>query len=130
MSARGRTHVHVHMCEAEMRVDEARDERRRERCQERCTHTSVSVRNGHFPNADVAEDIGEKLAKSQRYDKPQVVTPRYVGRVLPHAPKIEERAGVNGDRSQLYHRHRERIREFREQHLTDDITAAGHRVPQ
>lgn len=110
--------------------------RRVERCQRgRATyrermHTSVSVRDGHFPNADVAEDVGEKLAEGQRYDEPQVIAPRYVGRVLPHAPQIEERARVNGDRGQLHHGHRERIRELRQQHLADDIAAAGHRVPQ
>jgi len=58
----------------------------------------VSVGDGHLPDADVAEDVREELAQGEGHDQPGVVAPRDVGRVPAHAPEVEERAGVDGDR--------------------------------
>lgn len=32
------------------------------------SHTSMSVRDGHFPNADVAEHVREEFAQGEWYD--------------------------------------------------------------
>ena len=52
----------------------------------------MSIRDGHFPNADVAEHVREELAEGERHDQPQIVSPGDVTGILSHAPQIKERA--------------------------------------
>lgn len=88
----------------------------------------MRVGNWNLPDRDVRGDRGQELAQRQRHDELEVVPPRDV-HVLADSPEIEERPTVDGDAGQLDHGDRHRVRELAQNHLTDDVFAAGHHLP-
>lgn len=91
--------------------------------------TRVCVGHWNLPDGDMRGDRGQELAQCQRHDELEVIPPRDV-HVLADAPQVEERSAVDGDAGQLDHGHSHRVRELAEDHLADDIVAAGHHIPQ
>lgn len=89
------------------------------------------MRVGHWnlPDGDMRGDRGQKLAQRQRHDELEVIPPRDV-HVFANSPQVEEWPTVDGDAGQLDHGDRHRVGELAQDHLADDVVAAGHHIPQ
>lgn len=90
--------------------------------------TCMSVRYGHFPDADVCRDRGKDLSQGQGQNPTQIEFSGEV-RTGPHAQESEGGPEEAAEGDQVNHGQRHRVRELGEDLFADYIRGCAETVP-